>query len=147
MLFRSRNLAQEYFDGGPPSARRAKPWIDLSFDLRGPLAVQAQQRFEQDWAFATERTAPAAAPEARGEPEAPLGQLIASGPDQADDTVYTFLVSGFFAARRRILAVTPYFVPNSTLLMSLALAARRGVTVDLVMPAQSNHLLDRKSVV
>ena len=136
-----RNLAQEYFDGGPPSARRAKPWIDLSFDLRGPLAVQAQQRFEQDWAFATERTAPAAAPEARGEPEAPLGQLIASGPDQADDTVYTFLVSGFFAARRRILAVTPYFVPNSTLLMSLALAARRGVTVDLVMPAQSNHLL------
>ncbi|MFZ1909565.1 MAG: phospholipase D-like domain-containing protein, partial [Burkholderiales bacterium] len=80
-------------------------------------------------------------PEAPGEAQAPRGQLIASGPDQADDTVYTLLVSGFFAARRRILAVTPYFVPNSTLLMSLALAARRGVTVDLVMPAKSNHLL------
>jgi len=136
-----RNLASEYFDDGATPPDPSRPWIDLSFDLRGPLAAQAQQRFEEDWAFATEQPAPAAAPEAPGEAQPPRGQLIASGPDQADDTVYTFLVSGFFAARRRILAVTPYFVPNSTLLMSLALAARRGVAVDLVMPAKSNHLL------
>ncbi|MGH8736021.1 MAG: phospholipase D-like domain-containing protein [Burkholderiales bacterium] len=136
-----RNLAREYFDDGAAPARRTRPWIDLSFDLRGPLAGQAQQRFEQDWAFATEQPAPEASPPVQAEAPAPRGQLIASGPDQADDTLYTLLVSGFFAARRRILAVTPYFVPNSTLLMSLALAARRGVTVDLVMPAKSNHLL------
>jgi cardiolipin synthase len=136
-----RNLAREYFDDRATPARKTRPWIDLSFDLRGPLAAQGRQQFEQDWAFATEQPAPGAAPEAPGEAQAPRGQLIASGPDQADDTVYTLLVSGFFAARRRILAVTPYFVPNSTLLMSLALAARRGVTVDLVMPAKSNHLL------
>lgn len=136
-----RNLAREYFDDGAAPGRKSAPWIDLSFDLRGPLAALARQQFEQDWAFATERPAPAVAPEAPGAAQAPRAQLIASGPDQADDTVYTFLVSGFFAARRRILAVTPYFVPNSTLLMSLALAARRGVAVDLVMPAKSNHLL------
>ena len=136
-----RNLASEYFDDGAAPAHKSRPWIDLSFDLRGPLAALARQQFEQDWAFATERPAPGAAPEAPGDAQPPRGQLIASGPDQADDTVYTFLVSGFFAARRRILAVTPYFVPNSTLLMSLALAARRGVAVDLVMPEKSNHLL------
>jgi cardiolipin synthase len=134
-----RNLAREYFEGSAP-ASKAKPWIDLSFDLRGPLAAQALAQFEQDWAFATERPAPETAPAGKPPPP-PRGQLIASGPDQADDTVYTFLVSGFFAARKRILAVTPYFVPNATLLMSLALAARRGVAVDLVMPAKSNHLL------
>jgi cardiolipin synthase len=136
-----RNLAREYFDDGKASGRKSRAWIDLSFDLRGPLAALARQQFEQDWAFATERPAPGPAPEAPGEAPAPRAQLIASGPDQADDTVYTLLVSGFFAARRRILAVTPYFVPNSTLLMSLALAARRGVAVDLVMPEKSNHLL------
>ncbi|MGH8747339.1 MAG: phospholipase D-like domain-containing protein, partial [Burkholderiales bacterium] len=136
-----RNLAREYFDDGAAPARRTKTWIDLSFDLRGPLAGQARQQFEQDWAFATEQPAPEAPPPAQADAPAPRGQLIASGPDQADDTLYTFLVSGFFAAHRRILAVTPYFVPNATLLMSLALAARRGVTVDLVMPAKSNHLL------
>jgi cardiolipin synthase len=44
-------------------------------------------------------------------------------------------------ARRRILAVTPYFIPDATLLMALMLAARRGVLVDLVLPAKSNHPL------
>ncbi len=134
-----RNLATEYFEGDAASP----PWIDLSFDLQGDLALQAQQQFEQDWAFAT-----GSAP---GEPQAPisrnypvntiLGQLIASGPDQTDDTLYTLLISSFFVSRKRILLVTPYFVPNTTLLMSLTLAARRGVTVDLLMPKKSNHRL------
>jgi len=66
---------------------------------------------------------------------------VASGPDQADDTYYTLLVSGCFTARTRILAVTPYFVPDATLLMALTLAARRGVAVDLLLPRSSNHVL------
>ena len=37
--------------------------------------------------------------------------------------------------------MTPYFVPDATLLMALTLAARRGVHVDLVLPARSNHRL------
>ncbi len=136
-----RNLAAEYFEGDATSAH--PPWIDLSFDLQGALALQARQQFEQDWAFATRATLADAAPETNPEqsPEPAVGQLIASGPDQTDDTLYTILVSGFFNSRRRILVVTPYFVPNTTLLMSMALAARRGVRVDLVMPRKSNHLL------
>jgi len=39
------------------------------------------------------------------------------------------------------MAVTPYFVPDPTLLMSLTLAARRGVAVDLLLPEKSNHRL------
>lgn len=136
-----RNLASQYFQDVSTSTRRRKPWIDLSFDLRGALARQAEQQFAQDWAFATGGLRPDAARPVDAGPEAPTGQLIASGPDQADDTIYSFLVSGFFASRTRILAVTPYFVPNATFLMSLTLAARRGVVVDLVMPEKSNHLL------
>ena len=136
-----RNLAAEYFEGDATSAH--PPWIDLSFDLQGALALQARQQFEQDWAFATRATLADAAPETNPEqsPEPAVGQLIASGPDQTDDTLYTILVSGFFNSRRRILVVTPYFVPNTTLLMSMALAARRGVRVDLIMPRKSNHLM------
>ena len=125
----------------PPQAN--PPWIDLSFDLHGALALQARQQFEQDWAFATRGTFPDAAPPINLEPMpgSAIGQLIASGPDQTDDTLYTILVSAFFNSRKRILVVTPYFVPNTTLLMSMALAARRGVRVDLIMPKKSNHLL------
>ena len=69
----------------------------------------------------------------------PLGQVIASGPDQADDTVHDLLVTACFKARTRIIAATPYFVPSDALLMALSLAARRGVIVDLILPRRSNH--------
>lgn len=138
-----RNLAAEYFEGDPTSLRKKKAWLDLSFDLRGALAEQGQQRFEQDWAFATEskiaRPMPTTAP--TWAVPAMSGQLVASGPDQPEDTIYTLLVSGCFTAQTRILAVTPYFVPDPTLLMALTLAARRGIAVDLLLPRKSNHHL------
>jgi len=138
-----RNLGAEYFEGDSTHTRPEIPWIDLSFDLRGPLTQQAQQLFEQDWEFATRGTLPRQRTPSYREctPGSTVGQLIASGPDQVDDTIYTLLISSFFNAHNRILAVSPYFVPDLTLLMSLTLAARRGVKVDLLIPEKSNHRL------
>ncbi len=129
-----RNLAADYFEGDDTA-----PWVDLSFDLHGRLAQQAGLQFERDWKFAN---GSAHRQSTEGMPsELAKGQLIVSGPDQIDDTLYTLLVSSFFNARKSILAVTPYFVPDPTLLMSLTLAARRGVEVDLLFPRKSNHRL------
>ncbi|MDB5929548.1 MAG: cardiolipin synthetase 2 [Polaromonas sp.] len=138
-----RNLAAEYFTGDAAAQPLEPPWIDLSFDLGGELAGLAQQRFDQDWAFATQGSRAIAPPRACAPPatETARAQLIASGPDQAEDTLYSLLVSSCFTARSRILLVTPYFVPDATLLMALTLAARRGVVVDLVLPRRSNHRL------
>ena len=139
-----RNFAAEYFEGDP--TRRIDAWHDLSFDLRGELAVSACEQFEKDWAYASRRApVPACSqrrpPSAAAASDAALGQLVPSGPEQVDDTVQALLLSGCFMARRRIVAVTPYFIPDATLLMALSLAARRGVMVDLVMPRRSNHRL------
>ena len=138
-----RNLATEYFAGEKTSKPNRSCWIDLSFDLLGTLAAQARQQFDQDWEFATAgKLLDQCPPFCRSMPGAPAtGQLIVSGPDQRDDTLYTILVSGFFGSRKRILAVTPYFVPDPALLMSLTLAARRGVLVELLLPKRSNHRL------
>ncbi|MDR2788150.1 MAG: phospholipase D-like domain-containing protein [Candidatus Accumulibacter sp.] len=140
-----RNLAAEYFEGDPRPIFRRTPWIDLSFDLSGELVAQVYGQFERDWAFANEREETPASVDAavRGAAGATpaLAQLIDSGPDRADDTIFTLLVSACFTSRQRILAVTPYFVPDSSLLMALTLAARRGIEVDLVMPERSNHKL------
>lgn len=46
-----------------------------------------------------------------------------------------------FQAKERLLAVTPYFVPDDALLTAMRLAARRGVEVTLVLPLESNHRL------
>ncbi len=139
-----RNFASEYFEG----EGSARPWHDLSFDLRGEFLQQAHELFERDWAFAVGRAAvpeaaiPAAlepAPESAHQPN--LAQLVASGPDQEDDTVHELLLTAAYRARERIVLATPYFVPEAALLLALCLAARRGVRVDLLLPARSNHRL------
>ncbi len=132
-----RNLAAEYFEGrdGEP------PWRDLSFDLRGAVVVQAAAMFERDWAFAHRRVLKEHITTADAPHGNATAQLIASGPDQADDTIHALLVTAAYRACGRIALVTPYFVPDSALLMALCLAARRGVDVDLLIPARSNHRL------
>jgi cardiolipin synthase len=44
-------------------------------------------------------------------------------------------------AKRRIWAVTPYFVPDELLLEALCIAIRRNVDVSIITPKKSNHLL------
>lgn len=138
-----RNLAAEYFVGDPNSHDAKAPWVDLSFELRGDIAAQVLEQFNRDWAFAKQLDRLALNGESvhTVDTEKPVAQLIASGPDQSDDTLYSLLISSCFTAQTRIVAVTPYFVPEATLLMALTLAARRGVHVDLLLPQRSNHRL------
>jgi cardiolipin synthase len=131
-----RNLAAEYFipvDGRPP-------WRDLSYELVGPAAAAVALQFEADWDAAG------------GKPAAPIevpardyrggrSQFLPSGPDQMEDTVHAVLIDACFQATERMLAVTPYFVPDVSLETAMRLAARRGVKIDLCIPAKSNHIL------
>lgn len=134
-----RNLAAEYFTG----TDRIEPWLDLSFDLDGAVAVAAAEQFERDWASARATRRPrrdaAAVPaaQAQGAP----AQFLPSGPDQAEDPAEALLVSACYRAQHRLLAITPYFIPDPSLQQALCLAARRGVEVTLVIPAVSNHRL------
>jgi len=137
-----RNLAGEYFRDQP--GRPA--WVDLSFEVHGPLAAQAHVQFGTDWRIAQGRTLrrmrrPPHLPLLGESPRGALAQWITSGPDHADDTVHALLMAGAFHARARIVAVTPYFVPDDGLLDAWCLACRRGVQVSLLVPARSNHRL------
>lgn len=150
-----RNLADEYFTGNG----RQPPWMDLSFTAEGPLAAQMQALFESHWHYnqgprppddhQSATPPPMAGPQvpasamARTSPEAQMHstQLVPSGPDQAEDTFYGLLLTTLYRAQQRVLAVTPYFVPDDSLLKALCLAAQRGVQVELVVPARSNHRL------
>lgn len=141
-----RNLAAEYFD----SDGRAPPWADLSFTLEGPLAAQAQSLFNNHWRrnrggagmdSSMDLGTPAPLQQPANDGPQHRAQFIPSGPDQAEDTVHGLLLTALFRARRRVLAVTPYFVPDDSLLTALCLTAQRGVQVELVLPARSNHRL------
>jgi cardiolipin synthase A/B len=131
-----RNLAAEYFCGAPGTPA----WADLSFDLHGPVAASAANQFEVDWtASGGKSAARSSTPE--GDYTGGRAQFLPSGPDQTEDTVRALLIDACFHANERLLAVTPYFVPDSSLETAIRLAARRGVKVDLCIPSKSNHRL------
>jgi cardiolipin synthase A/B len=141
-----RNLAAEYFLG----VAGAPPWLDLTFDLQGPVAAAGALQFEFDWVAAGGKpatagldAAAAAAARATGSLPSAAGeaQFLPSGPDQSEDTVHSLLIDACFHARERMLAVTPYFVPDVALETAMRLAARRGLQIDLCIPASSNHRL------
>jgi cardiolipin synthase len=139
-----RNFAAEYFIG----LKGAKAWGDLSFDLQGPVAAAAAAQFEADWVAAGGKPAAAAGAVAPGAGSPPVpqssggrAQFLPSGPDQAEDTVHALLIDACFHARERLLVVTPYFVPDTSLETAMRLAAHRGVKIDLCIPAVSNHRL------
>ena len=136
-----RNLAAEYFtDCAGRSA-----WVDLSFVVHGPLAAQAQAQFLADWHTAGGRplrfNRVPLRPSANAPQQGALAQWVPSGPDHADDTAHSLLMSGAYQAQQHIRAVTPYFVPDDALLDAWCLACRRGVQVSVLLPARSNHRL------
>jgi cardiolipin synthase len=118
-----RNLAGEYFlgkdDGGDPPktpepARRSGPWPDLSFTIHGGVAAAAAHQFEQDWASVRQRS-PRVISGVHELQHGTAAQFLPSGPDQVEDTAHALLVGACYRAERRILAVTPYFIPDDGL--------------------------------
>ena len=135
-----RNFAIEYFTGeaGQP------PWRDLSFDLEGHVAAAASRQFEADWCASRGRPAERLRPPERAGANADRSsraQFLPSGPDQSEDTVHSLLIAACFRARQRLLAVTPYLLPDAALTAAIRLAARRGVRIDICLPRSSNHVL------
>lgn len=131
-----RNLAREYFLDAPGTPA----WRDLSLMVEGGISADAAAAFENDWRLAAGLPVAETVPTA-DVADGPLLQLLPSGPDQRDDTVHALLLGAIHRADERLLVATPYFVPDDALQLALVLAARRGVRVELLLPARSNHWL------
>ena len=130
------NLSGEYM-GPLPDAKR---WEDLLFRIEGPAAYHYAEIFAADWAYASEAPLPAPGTPVRTGGDAYV-QVVPSGPDVPGDALFEALLSAVYAARERIWIVTPYFVPDASLMQALTIANTKGVDVKLITPRESNHLL------
>jgi cardiolipin synthase len=116
-----------------------QPTRDLQFRLSGPVVSHLQEAFVDDWAFATgeELRGPTWFPA-----QAPAGRLFArgltDGPDEDIDKMPWTLLGAIAAARESIRIVTPYFLPDTSLIDALNVASMRGVRVDVIMPGKNN---------
>jgi cardiolipin synthase A/B len=122
------------------SARPPEPVRDTHFGIEGPVVRQLVAGFAEDWSFAMgeELTGEAWFP-----PLAPAGaavaRVITSGPDQDLEKIEFQILEAIASARRSVRIMTPYFLPDERVVTSLALAAIRGVAVDIVLPARGDH--------
>src|SRR5919205_771956 len=67
-----------------------------------------------------------------------LARTIEAGPDEAFERGRWAILGGLNAAQRSIRVLTPYFIPDQSLISALDAAALRGVEVDIVIPSVSD---------
>lgn len=113
--------------------------VDMQVELQGPIVADLQRSFVEDWFFSNNEIldGPAFFPALP-----PLGQSVArvvpDGPDNRTHAVALTLKGALSTARERVRIVTPYFVPDPTLVSALGVAALRGVQVQIVLPERGN---------
>jgi cardiolipin synthase A/B len=129
------NIRDEFL----PGPRGQAPSMDLHARVRGPVVAHLQSAFGEDWLFTTGESidGPAFFPPL-GAAGPVLARGIPDGPDEDFETIRWVLLGALASARQRIRVVTPYFLPDPTLVTALNVAAMRGVEVDVVLPERSN---------
>jgi cardiolipin synthase len=116
-----------------------EPVQDNHFRIEGPVVCQLTEAFAQDWAFVTQEDLIGDAwfPEIAEAGRAPA-RVVDSGPDESIEKVEFSILQAVGCARSSIEIMSPYFLPDERMITALALAAMRGVTVDVVIPSKSN---------
>ena len=119
-----------------------EPVQDTHFRVEGPVVCQLVEAFVQDWSFATDEDLDGDAwfpdlPQGNG----PSARVIDSGPDEDLEKIEFAVQQAVACARYSVLIMTPYFLPDDRLITALSLACIRGVSVDVVVPQQSDHRL------
>lgn len=118
---------------------------DTHFRVTGPLVADLFTVAAEDWLFTTRERLDGPVwdvtlPE--GKPGSPvLARVVASGPDNSIETSHKMLMGAFSIARSSIRIMSPYFLPDRELISALTTAARRGVQVDIIVPANNNLTL------
>ncbi|HZL44030.1 MAG TPA: phospholipase D-like domain-containing protein, partial [Verrucomicrobiae bacterium] len=121
------------------SKNPSSPVQDLQFRIEGPVVAQLQEVFTDDWLFTTGESL-------RGETWFPplesqgpvISRGIADGPDEDMDKLRWTILAALASARETIRILTPYFLPDPSIISALNVAALRGVEVDILLPARNN---------
>jgi cardiolipin synthase len=138
----SQNVADASF---APKARYA-PWVDCMVRVRGPLVRELQLVFVEDWYMEhQEDLDPALNVMPEFDASGMTAQVVATGPNFGNDSMTSLLQAAVHLAREEIVLTTPYYVPDLPMQAALAVAARRGVRVHLVVPRRNDSWLVQRA--
>jgi cardiolipin synthase A/B len=120
------------------------PIDDVHFKITGPVIDQISQVFIEDWFFATREliqfpSYSPSTPKVKND-KSVVARVIQDGPDEHHNRIRWTLINALVCAQKSVKIITPYFIPDQTLMTSLHAAALRGVSVEIVVPEHSNIL-------
>jgi cardiolipin synthase len=125
-------------------AEDAEHWRDSHFRVEGPAAAQMQAAFMENWIETTGAVLHGEGYFPRLEPAGDqLAQVVVSSPGGGGESMQLLYLLSIAAAQKSILLANAYFVPDNVELKTLAAAARRGVTVQIIVPGP---IIDNKFV-
>jgi cardiolipin synthase A/B len=112
--------------------KRGLHWKDFMARFEGPVVAGIDALFVTDWYSETdellEREAAPARPTGHGELDC---QVVPSGPGFDGENNLRMFNSLMYAAQERIILVSPYFVPDDSMLYAITTAAQSGIHVEL----------------
>ncbi len=145
---------KEAFIGGMNVGDKYLQWLDLCIQIEGPGVDQVQEVFCEDWFFTTDEDLQLKDYFGNWK-EMKLSAspfhyecscaVVSGGPHQTPNAISETTLNAFNAAKQRIWIMTPYFIPDSELLLVLRMARYRGVDVRVILPAKNNHPLVRRA--
>lgn len=133
------NIAKEYLG----YKKKFGYWRDTQMIIRGNSLAALNERFYMDWRFASkedlnlvEQSIKYAYKPING--KIPV-QIVSCGPESEKEEVKRSMMKMITGARESIYIQTPYLVPDEPMLDSLAMAARSGLDVRIMIPCIPDH--------
>lgn len=111
--------------------------VDVHFAIQGPVIADLRALFVSDW-LRCGGADPGARPWEPVVCGSAFCRLVPDGPDEQLDHLALLLIGVISAAQRRVVIVTPYFLPDRRLQGALQAAALRGVQVQVMIPQRCN---------
>ncbi len=124
------------------NTRRGLQWKDFMARFEGPVVAGIDALFVTDWyAETNELLAREAAPVRRTGPGPMDCQVVPSGPGFVGENNLRLFNSLVYAAQKRIILVSPYFVPDDSMLYAITTAAQSGLEVQLFVSEIGDQFL------
>lgn len=133
------NIADEYLG----KSKKFGYWRDTQLIIRGNAIAALNERFYQDWRYASGEKLDLVEQSIRYAFTSEHGnipvQIVACGPESDKEEIKRGFMKMITGAKESIFIQTPYLVPDMPMLDSLAIAARSGVDVRIMIPCIPDH--------
>lgn len=122
--------------------KRGLHWVDMMARLDGPIVASVNAVFLSDWYSETDEVVEGIelfdVQTGTGDLDC---QVIPSGPGFEFQNNLKLFMTLLFAAREKIIIVSPYFVPDEGLLLAIQTACQRGVHVELFVSEEGDQAM------